>query len=220
MLDKDGLIEAARFSWKCGMAEKLGMSPMLFDFVNNPNNEKALQVEKALKKLFSYVYYCLIALQNDISDPFDKRVVEAHWIGNDLLKKVAKEDLVKLLRRGNKLVWDNAILAWYLIDLLNHHAWPHHSAYALMNERKLPVCLVDARRRCYIDVGEIIRIGTEIEIKNENGSMLCNYGFLKDDNLKRGDLIFVHLGEARKKVVQEEVNRLNVWTKRTLECFN
>jgi hydrogenase maturation factor len=49
--------------------------------------------DKGLTEIISdfetlYPYLVLIASQNNIKDPFDLRVVEAYWLGNDLLKNV------------------------------------------------------------------------------------------------------------------------------------
>ena len=51
-------------------------------------NRKLLQ--KELKKFTAhYAYLCLIAKANGLS-PFDRRVAEALWLGNGLLKKVKR----------------------------------------------------------------------------------------------------------------------------------
>lgn len=43
-------------------------------------------------------YLALIARRNNIPDPFDERVVEAYWIGNDLLERVEARELYDHLR--------------------------------------------------------------------------------------------------------------------------
>lgn len=223
MMERSGLIEASRFSWKCGMAEKMGVSPLLFGFVNNPADEKIGLVQEALKKLFSYVYYCLTALQNDISDPFDSRVVRAHWIGNYLLKEVTLADLRKLFSSGmlNGLHWDKEVLAWYLTDLAKLHAFPHHSAYVLINEKRVPDCIAkDEKKRCKVDIGEIVDIGDSLRVKISDGEIESGFGFLQGADLEAGDPIIVHLGEARRFAGSKELARLQHWTECTLKCFS
>ncbi|TSC53422.1 MAG: hypothetical protein LiPW39_287 [Parcubacteria group bacterium LiPW_39] len=51
------------------------------------------------KFMGAYGYYKLIAKSNKISDPFDKKVVEAYWIGNELLDKVKIGDLRKMITK-------------------------------------------------------------------------------------------------------------------------
>ena len=50
-------------------------------------------------------YLALIARRNDIADPFDPRVVEAYWIGNELLERVEARELYDHLheRYGGEL---------------------------------------------------------------------------------------------------------------------
>jgi len=43
-------------------------------------------------------YLVLIAQRNGIADPFDERVVEAYWIGNELLERVEAHELYDSLR--------------------------------------------------------------------------------------------------------------------------
>lgn len=43
-------------------------------------------------------YLALIARGNGIADPFDERVVEAYWLGNELLERVEARDLYDSLR--------------------------------------------------------------------------------------------------------------------------
>ena len=51
----------------------------------------------------AFPYLQLIARSNGISDPFDQRVVEAYWIGNDLLNHVEARLLCdSLLERFDK----------------------------------------------------------------------------------------------------------------------
>lgn len=57
------------------------------------------KIRKVLEKFeAAYAYYELIAKSNGIKDPFDEKVVEAYWLGNDLLEKVKIGDLRKVIR--------------------------------------------------------------------------------------------------------------------------
>ncbi len=54
---------------------------------------------KMLRKFSGAVpYLVLIARRNGIADPFDERVVEAYWIGNELLERVEARELYDSLR--------------------------------------------------------------------------------------------------------------------------
>ena len=62
-------------------------------------------VEMLRKFTGALPYLALIARRNGIQDPFDERVVEAYWIGNDLLERVEAKELYDHLtaRYGREL---------------------------------------------------------------------------------------------------------------------
>mgnify|MGYP001594668769 FL=1 len=45
----------------------------------------------------AYAYYQLIARKNKINSPFNKRVIEAYWLGNEFLDKITANDLRELI---------------------------------------------------------------------------------------------------------------------------
>jgi len=56
-------------------------------------------LDRMLRKFTGALPYLqLIARRNDIADPFDERVVEAYWIGNELLDRVEARELYDHLR--------------------------------------------------------------------------------------------------------------------------
>ncbi|MGH2534856.1 MAG: DUF6390 family protein [Thermomicrobiales bacterium] len=69
----------------------------IFDYALATVREPPL--EAMLRKFSGAMpYLTLIARGNDIADPFDDRVVEAYWIGNELLDRVRVGDLYASLR--------------------------------------------------------------------------------------------------------------------------
>jgi hypothetical protein len=82
----------------------------------------------------AYPYYELIAKSNGISDPLDDQVVEAYWIGNELLENVAVDSLkemirVKFSRRG--LLKEE--IAEEKAKAVPEGAVAHHSFHVLIN---------------------------------------------------------------------------------------
>jgi len=79
-----------------------------------------------------YPYLQHIAQANRIADPFDARVVEAYWIGNDLLEKVSRQsffthlrDTLRLKDRLGNAEFDR------LTKKIRQGAVPHHSFHVL-----------------------------------------------------------------------------------------
>lgn len=77
----------------------------------------------------AWPYLQLIAAANGIDDPLDVRVVEAYWIGNDLL------DRVPIAMLGNSLddrFRRRAATGWNrLVEVLEFGARPHHNFHVL-----------------------------------------------------------------------------------------
>jgi hypothetical protein len=72
----------------------------------------------------AWPYLTLIADANRIADPLDPRVVEAYWLGNDLLDQVRPEDLARHLddRFAGRLGRSRE----HVIDTVAGGAVPHH----------------------------------------------------------------------------------------------
>jgi uncharacterized protein DUF6390 len=73
----------------------------------------------------AWPYLTLIAGANEITDPLDPRVVEAYWVGNDLLDRVPAGDLARHVEdrfRGRiGRSWQR------VVDAVGAGAVPHHT---------------------------------------------------------------------------------------------
>jgi len=107
-----GVLLAATFSWGCERANYLGITPLLKKYSLSGGKDFSENViREKLKKLYSYFYYRVIAFSNNIEDPFDLRVVKAHWIGNELLDNVTLEAVKKVFEEMENYYGDKVILA-------------------------------------------------------------------------------------------------------------
>lgn len=72
----------------------------------------------------AWPYLALIARSNRIEDPLDPRVVEAYWVGNDLLDHVPPDELVRHVddRFGPRLGRGRA----RILDVVASGGVPHH----------------------------------------------------------------------------------------------
>lgn len=122
--------------------------------------------DDGLKKILQefqtlYPYLTLIAYENNIRDPFDSRVVEAYWIGNDLLKNVTMKNFyqhfVKALKLPKKLKKKDFNL---LVGKFDQGALPHHAFHVLnvftrTGHHTVPHTL-ETMDECRIGWGELI----------------------------------------------------------------
>jgi hypothetical protein len=132
-----GLKLAARYSYR----------PFTLGFCGPQNNEAKKiitnyllgekNLEDKVKGVFekfigAYPYYQLIAWKNKIKDPFDKKVVEAYWVGNKLLEKVSKKDIALMILGAFSLPgWLPLPKAKKVIEDLPLKSLPHHSFHVL-----------------------------------------------------------------------------------------
>ena len=114
-------------------------------------------------------YLQLIAKSNAIADPFDERVVEAYWIGNDLLAGVEVRQLHDALaeRFGKQL--SGRTRAWVL-GKAPAGARPHHNfhvfdVHSRVGELQHSLNTMD---QCRVSWGKVIRAeGTELVVERQ-----------------------------------------------------
>ncbi len=100
----DGVSKCARYAFGpnklhlCGPDANRDVMAYMTEGVSDPGLERILAGFNTM-----YPYLESIAQANHIRDPFDARVVEAYWIGNQLLEGISKQTFYKHLRDGLKL---------------------------------------------------------------------------------------------------------------------
>ncbi len=100
----DGSLLAARYAFMPNKLRYCGgdSNSELFEYAAHQAADDGL---KAMLKEFEamYPYLRLIAEANKIADPFNYKVVEAYWIGNELLENVSMNNFYRYLVDEHKL---------------------------------------------------------------------------------------------------------------------
>lgn len=97
-MNKLGLLLCAKYSVApnyfgyCGPDENKSLVDHLKENVGDKEVQSILSEFETL-----YLNLTLIAKENKIADVFDKRVVEAYWVGNELLQSVSSRHYAYLL---------------------------------------------------------------------------------------------------------------------------
>jgi len=139
----------------------------IFDYALAAVREPPL--ETMLRKFAGAMpYLTLIARGNGIADPFDPRVVEAYWIGNELLDRVEVRDLYASLRERY-----SRQLSPKLMDLVASKApagaRPHHSFHVFdvwRNVDRLSGDVLATLDNCRISWGKVERVeGSELVVE-------------------------------------------------------
>ncbi|MFH0907121.1 MAG: DUF6390 family protein [bacterium] len=240
LLNNKGILRCAQYAFMPNKFNFCGPDKNKDLFYYCKNNES----DKGLNSILSgfqvlYPYLKLIAYSNKIKDVFDERVVEAYWIGNQLLDNINKSTLYWHLRDEqqlkNKL---NKKLFKKVIDKIAFGAKPHHSFHVLNIWKRTGnldiMHTLNSMDLCRISWGRIKKINkSEIEVdyqplvlENDNlklGNLvpqkvlyeINGSGFLK--NPKIGQVISFHWGFACEVLNEFQVKNLEKYTKENIK---
>ena len=130
-MSKEGLILGSTFSSGCQMAKDTGVSDMLVAYSeSHGESHEEKEIQEALSRLQSYLFYCVIADANKIEDPFNERVIRAHWIGNELLEKVRLENVLRTVEEFKRKGRDEFQMLYIMKPMIERKCNFHHNVYA------------------------------------------------------------------------------------------
>ena len=119
-----------------------------------------------------YPYLSLIAYENNIRDPLDLRVVEAYWIGNELLKKITGKKLYEHFSEAlnlKKKISRNDFS--YLVGKIDHGALPHHAFHVLnvftRTGHQIIKHTLETMDDCRIGWGRVKTMNDKLEMRNK-----------------------------------------------------
>ena len=134
-------------------------------------------LDRMLRKFTGALPYLqLIARGNGIADPFDERVVEAYWIGNELLERVEARELYDHLRERYRAELSPRVMDRVLAKA-PAGARPHHSFHVLdvwrQTERgrnevlaTIDSCRISWGRVLAVEPGELVVERAPIELQD------------------------------------------------------
>ena len=180
----------------CGPVEDC--SKILLDYINGKSKDKK-KVKELLEKFDAVYIYCQkIAEKNKITDPLSTKVLEAYWLGNDLLKKFKKNP--------------------------PHHSYHVFHIGSITGRIEIKGKLLDI---CRVSWGEVIRFNKNnvwvkyqpVVLKPERhlGKLRIKKikrGFL--DKIKEGDMVSWHWNRGCQVLNQKQVKNLEYYTLKNL----
>ena len=132
-MDHQGLLLCARYAFAPNSLHYCGPDKIinLFAYTQEQMADRGLQ-EILTEFETLYPYLTFIAYENNIRDPFDRRVVEAYWLGNTLLHTISMNgffrhfsDALHLKKKITKKDFE------LLVGKLPAGAIPHHTFHVL-----------------------------------------------------------------------------------------
>ena len=235
-----GLKLAASYSYRtfilgfCGPQDNQAKKTITDYLLGEKNIEEKV---KAIFKKFvgAYPYHQLIAWKNKIKDPFDFKVVEAYWVGNRLLEKVAKKDIALMILGAFAFSgWIDFAKAKKIIEDLPAKVWPHHSFHVLFLGSVTDTVAIKGKAidLCRIAWGEVKRVmGDKLTVEYKPlvlkprprlGAKIKkeiayepNFGL----KIKDGDWVSFHWDFVCDKLNKNLVNNLEKYTLHNLKLY-
>jgi hypothetical protein len=216
----------------CGQND-LSQSVPLFLSSYSLEAEKFLQFElQSFKGLYSYLF--LIARGNN-SNPFDEKVAEAYWIGNELLENVSRKSVQQLFleRFSGEDFWGKE-LAEELAGNLPAHFSCHHSFHVFFAHfftGSVPVSL-ETMDSCRIGTGKVLEtrpheLLIEFEpLRFENKKLFLGKPEQKEieksfpDSLETGDWVSFHWNTYCMKLSAHQRKNLGFFTEQNIAAVN
>lgn len=209
----------------------------LYQYLTLKSKVNDVQARKLLEQFTAATAYMkLIAEASQIDDWLDPRVVDAYWIGNDLLGRVRPEDLKELI---GSLAEEGKMAAAAAVDAIcrvHYEHRPHHSFHVFV----IGGLSGQVERGsvgwelCRIGWGVVARVEKDgnltvvaRSLRKENGRVLPELEGREKNCLVRrdrelfprvsaGDLVAFHWGRMVEQIDQDAARRLEYWTERTL----
>lgn len=192
-------------------------------------------------------YLKIIAKSNGINDFFDRRVVEAYWLGNNLLHKVDFNVFYKDLKKrdADVFLYNNRqtvsgardvvkrVKPTHIFHVFNIHA---QSEFKIENYK----IILQAIDSCRIRRGTVLNVLSDKNLKDfqaivdvqhnfleldKYGNLRLNDGatgkfFTTEKDLKKGDAVSLHFDYVCDKLTKSQRDNLDRWTEYHIEIFN
>jgi len=191
----------------------------------------------------AYPYLRLIADENGIADPLDRRVVEAYWLGNELTRRVGARALHRNVDDRFRRRMDRGAWRW-LEAAVGGGAWPVHAFHVLEVYPRIGLMrggdhgpIVEAMDACRIRWGRVLALnGDRLEVEAralglEDGRLVLSAprveavrGWVGAGGLlggvAAGDLVSLHWGWACDRLTAAQALALAGWTRQALAAAN
>ncbi len=232
----DGVALCARFSIATNRLQYCGPSdaePILYRAITeNAGLDRARDALRRFEALNPYLE--AIAAKHGL-DPFDERVVEAYWVGNELLDAFDRDDFRRLLeslvRRGLP-----RSTAERLRSLLPEHPLPHHVFHVafvgvgeVTGHVETTLANMEACRPAWAEVTRVEAATIEVRgptLRLERGGLTLERELVRSltydprmlPEVGRGDSVVVHWGLPGLVLTTSQARALADYSRRSLQA--
>jgi hypothetical protein len=239
----EGIMRCSRYSFGpnrlhyCGPDANKELQSLIEHGEANPDVSVLL---KQFKTMYPYLRY--ISRINNIIEPFDSRVVEAYWLGNDLLERNKADKLYQFLiddlETKKKLRPKDFE---QLEKKIAQGAVPHHSFHVLNvwlqtgHTDKLDE--VERMDQCIINSGKVVKVeGPQITVLTEpltylNGKLILGTPIERQiarkleveydiEQIKPGQIVSIHWSVPCEVITKKQAETLRKYTLKNIAFAN
>jgi hypothetical protein len=205
-------------------------------------NEKLISTLKNFEAAYPFIH--LIGKSND-REPFDRKVTDAYWIGNDLLENVATEEFYNFTL--NELKKKNGEEIRSLFLNLRDKAIPHHTFYVISTTMNVisdfhhtsspdPKKISETMDNCRISCGKVLKVeGDRLRVRHRPLQIVDAKLSLGPEKTKKieynqnvppfgriapGDYVSIHWNFACDILSKTQVQNINAYTRSGIESAN
>lgn len=231
-MEKSGLEQVARYSLKphelkiCTPEEGYNT---IYRWLAKGNVEEQAVIKILRKRKVAYSYLQLIAKENNIGEPFNSKVTEAYWIGNEFLDSVSSVSFREMIERKfteKDLLSEKE--ARLRLRRIGKDAFPHHNFHVLVvgSVTGNVSSKLKSLELCRISWGEVRKVKknkVRVEIPNLNndaGQQEIEYDRIITGELEKGDFVTTHWGKVCERITSQQKERLEKYTKQALDILS
>ncbi len=239
----DGVLRCSRYAFGPNRLHFCGpdANREIWEYLNDGFTDFGLQkLLKGFDTLYPYLVH--IANENNIPDPFDTRVVDAYWIGNELLLKNDKQKLYKHFIDKLHLKDKLPIKKFHLLEKrIGEGILPNHNHHVINVPKKMGHQEMETTPEfmdsCRISWGKVKKVsGPNIIVEYEPLLLVKNKLILGKpikkkiirrleadydiEMLKKGEYITLHWDVPCEVVTKEDVKRLRNFTLESIRIAN
>lgn len=214
-----------------------GAHKTLAQFVREPEKLEEEEIRGILRQFpVAMPYYYLIARANGIDDPFDPRVVEAYWLGNDLLKNVDEESVRTTIHEDvRREQWNERQIALMFSAIKLKQARPFHTLSVLyfftFGKQDFSDEVKQGLDSCRVNAGRVVALGENLTVRyrplefesvkkvnlGQEVEKEIAHGFLTE--VRIGDLVSFHLDSGVQILTPEQGRNLEHFTEEVLSAI-
>lgn len=244
-MNKQGLLLCARYSAApnffgyCGPDKNINLVDHLHENVADREVEVILSEFDTL-----FLNLKLIATENNIPDVFDRQVVEAYWVGNDLLRHISVENYTALLLEKFNLPrkLGNSGFARLKRKMLSYRLYPHHSFHVFNIFKRTghdpSFHTLHTMDECRIGWGHVKKVTNKYFFSVEAQPLIIKHNRLQFGDpaqrdihvdyrgkkiqvpAKVGDWVSFHWGRLCDVLSHQQVQQISYYTKQAMDYFN